>query len=125
MDINDILITTAFSGGGSGGGGGGSSDFSTAEVTLINNTTATYAALTAYPNIQGGELRVASSFPDPSDEFATEAVFYKGKPSFPSISADNPISVSTAGDISIESHTLQDYTFRVNGGGTITIADVE
>lgn len=102
----------------SGGGGGGDSDFSTASVTVVNNTEG--AAMLYIPHyfdgedsgtnaefgVNGGETAVAS------------AIMYKGT-SFASLYTD--ATVTASGDIEAHSEG-ENYYFMITGDGTITIS---
>lgn len=100
------------------GGGGGSSDFSTASVTVVNNTEGTVmlyipfyfdgedSGTNAEFGVNGGETSVAS------------AIMYKGT-SFASLYTDDTVTAS--GDIEAHSEG-ENYYFMITGDGTITIS---
>lgn len=95
-------------------GGGGTSDFTTAEVTIKNNTGSDiYMALPVMSErrnyISGGIAMAANSTKPPF-----LIVLYKGK-ALGSIVTGNPQSAACTGDI-----TVRDGGITIEGNGTIT-----
>lgn len=91
-------------------GGGGSNDFSTAEVTVNNETM--FAPMLAYiDNTNGVVSRMGASG-------VYDVVLYKGKANGTLLAPS--ASVSVTGNITFDDDT---YEFVVTGDGTITITE--
>lgn len=108
------------------GGGGGSSDFSTAEVTIINNSSSelnTKTFVVVYPE----DEEITSGFNiDPDSEATFEVVLYKGKQNLYSLfKGATPIAdgtgIAVTGDIENLSDEYEVYIV-ITGDGTITIS---
>lgn len=113
MEVSDILLMTAFSGNGSGGGGG-SSDFSTAEVTIINNTIDESVQIYNLIIIEDGGLTSGTNVGIGETRTRT-VVLYQDSPTNGYYEGENTVAVSGA----IE---YDDGDFYVTGDGTITIS---
>ena len=124
MSIYDMLLANAMGESG-GGGGGGSSDFSTAQVTVVNNSGYTLDAHNLCYCIEEGEFGEGSPAAiyfnliiENGNSETFKVPMYKGlalwdSPNFTSIG-----SVSVTGDISDEG-----WGFYISGDGTITITE--
>lgn len=104
--------------------GGGSSDFSTAEVTIINNSTTFYGFLEGaclLEDLLGNEKLDIRMEIEEENTYSIPVVLYKNYQDVMLISEEDPPStdVSVNGNIAI---TETGY-FRVTGNGTITISD--
>ena len=112
MNLYDIAIARKLSG---GGGGGGSSDFSTAEVTITNNS-ADYVELDlcyGYNDVVRGNTVEAGVELDENDSITVDAILYKGN--FGTIAPMLNI-VCTGGA------TYNDGVLKITGDCTITIS---
>ena len=109
---------------GGGGGGGGSSDFSTAEVTIINNSELYYDGAGCFEReeITGFLPKPASSVPsctvNPQETQVCNMILYKGRTelALADDNGDEP-NATTTGDI-----TYSAGIFIITGNGTITIS---
>ena len=113
MKIYDMLLANAMMGEG-GGGGGGSSDFSTAEVTIINNTGDVFDYL--IPVVieeEGASLIVPSVYSEDGESFTV--ALYKGS-AWGSVSQTG-VTKSFTGDI-----VADGSGFIITGNGTITLS---
>ena len=98
----------------SGGGGGGSSDFSTAEVTIVNNLGMPIAVFGAIVTEEDDEFFTINNWSVLYSD-RIQVVMYKG---LAYGGLDGPFStVNTTGDISWNGDTL-----TITGDGTITIS---
>lgn len=121
MKIYDMLLANAMMGEGGGGGGG---DFSTAEVTIINDT-ASEVTIDNCPIVDEGELSggiVLSA----NTESTITLILYKGHTYIYAISVggtpmEDGTGITVTGDIVNESDEYEVYIV-VSGNGTITIA---
>ena len=129
---NDVLITSTDGvidsvkvNGEDYGGGGGSSDFSTADLTLVNNTSDKYnTVLVGSFIIYSEELSTMAGFGDPDNETTVETVFYKNMPAYATININSGIIATCTGDVRIiSSSAMGAYTFEITGSGSITIED--
>lgn len=112
MSIFDMLLTKAI--GGSSGGGGGSSDFSTATVTITNNTI--YQFDLALPIVDGDYLYgvMGGSWATGEKQVVLYKNYCEGN-----IITNAKIAVTGTGGVTT------DGTFvMVTGDGTLTITDV-
>ena len=104
-------------------GGGGSSDFSTAQVTIINNSgygTSVYAPVYYDDDEFSGASSSYSAYSDGQNDTVANIILYKGE-AF--ICCENNINWSIAsatGDIEIDSEYPE--SAYVRGNGTITLA---
>ena len=114
MDLYDVAVARKLSSG--GGGGGGSSDFSTAEVTFVNNATVVYDVI--FPYILDDYMYSSTS----SGFIAgnKEVVLYKGTCELEIV----PQGGTTVGISSISGDIEQDGSkfAIIHGNGTITIS---
>ena len=106
------------------GGGGGSSDFSTAEVTMINNTVDLYNLSVEVPCVLNKEeLLIGTAFPDPESDNNIEVVIYKSTPSYALITGvPSGHTFTCTGSVRIASSAGGAFTFEITGDGTITIS---
>ena len=99
-------------------GGGGSSDFTTAEVTITNNTESDIEI--ALPSIRGhgnDMYMIGTTLAVPNSSKSHIVVLYKGAAAGFVITDNVPSAVCT-GDISISS--IAGTHFNITGNGTIT-----
>ena len=104
-------------------GGGGSSDFSTAEVTVINDSANGYNISTPFINTEDEELVYTGTFISSSSTMVLNVILYKG--SNMTVITDtteyaDPVpenNVSMSGDVSYDGSS-----FMVTGDCTITIS---
>lgn len=118
MDFFDILLSKTLSG---GGGGGGSSDFSTAEVTLVNNVYGVF--LSNFPILILHD-EVAPDFYEWDNQVIDSATYsvmlYKGVTyAFLFDGQGNTQDVSVTGSIEYDSDKNM---FAIRGNGTITLS---
>lgn len=115
MDLFDIAIARALGVG--GGGGGGSSDFSTAEVTFVNNATGKVFDV-IFPYISDDYMYSSTS----SGWIAgnKEVVLYKGACELEIVpQGDTVVGISSvSGDIEKDDN----HFAIIHGNGTITIS---
>lgn len=114
MDLFDIAVAKKLSGG--GGGGGGSSDFSTAQVTVINETNQSVGMQIAYAmDVEGfASFSAGETSFEPSATTALEAILYKGK-SYATVGIG---TISATGN----AETLAEREALITGDCTITIS---
>ena len=127
MDLYDIAIARKLSGG--GGGGGGSSDFSTAEVTIINNS------------LRDADFTILSAYGDPSEGWGLSpntlpnCIFG----TYPTVSSNSTVSIpivvcnghslfSVSGvyittSENVELINADEHIYDVSGNCTITITE--
>ena len=96
-------------------GGGGSSDFSTAEVTIINNSELDFKAYC--PNIHENTLYNSVDSADMSEDYPFDVVLYKGEGKF-SLPLEIAAGLSATGNIEV----VADAAY-ITGAGTITVTD--
>lgn len=128
MELFDLVVAQTLNG--SGGGGGGSSDFSTATVTLVNQSNESVAC-SVYSSF--GDMSYSWGFPPntlpdyvseiypeiaPSSNEAVELVLYKGHSL---ITFDNGLSVEITGNIEYLTDESGSALYDVTGDGTITV----
>ncbi len=112
-----LLAMTAASG---GGGGGGSSDFSTCQLTLINNSENQYVLMVACTNIDNEFTTASITSGGFQSEDSATVILYKGE-AFAAFTADMippSADVSVTGDIE---YSDEDNSIYITGNGTITI----
>ena len=114
MSIFDMLLSNAMMGEG-GGGGGGSSDFSTAQVTIINNVSRQNADVINVFIAEGYEGLVTQAEILTGTSTIT-AVLYKNHGELYIDGYDG--SAEATDDISYEG----DGSFIISGNGTITLS---
>lgn len=113
-DLFDIVVARKLSG---GGGGGGSSDFSTAQVTTINNTSGEgyiYGAFTMEADGGFSACVMYNTYFEPNETRTDNLVLYKGG-AIIEIQGAQP---SISGNI----ESLGDNMYSVTGDCTITIS---
>ena len=105
-------------------GGGGSSDFSTAEVTVINNSSSKLKA----PNfVWHDDEQLFPGFDiDPQSEVTLEGVLYKGEQVIDTLFKGSTVivdgtGIAVTGDIENRSDESEVYIV-ITGNGTITIS---
>lgn len=94
MDYYDILLASKLSEGG-GSGGGGESDFSTAEVTVIKDSS--HEFILSIPNIFDNTLYSTIDSEDFESGDVLQVPLYKG--SVNSIIADNELRITGVGNV--------------------------
>ena len=112
-----LLAMTAASG---GGGGGGSSDFSTCQLTFINNSEDEYTLDVAH--VYGDASRTTIFNGGFGTEEAATVILYKGE-AFASFMENNmppDSAITVSGGVIFDSDS--DF-FTITGDGTITIED--
>lgn len=102
-DLFDVVVARKLSG---GGGGGGSSDFSTAEVTIVNN--AEKAFVLHFPNIFDNRISTILDSAD-IDGSPVDAVLYKDACVI-TYTSDVTLNISVSGSATVV------------GGGRVVIA---
>ena len=110
MKISDMLFANAMMGEG-GGGGGGSSDFSTAEVTISNDSVYNIY-LPCYYDEEGDS---GSDVVAPTSG-TCYVILYKGT-AYGAVNGASPESIVTTGAIEVD-----DLNLTITGDGTITIS---
>lgn len=106
-DLFDAVVARKLSGG--GGGGGGSSDFSTAQVTFINNRNAIEQVMCPLANDRKRPCAYTSFYVDPGEPVTITVILYKGAAVF-----EAEGSYSATGNIS-------EYG-EIYGDGTVTLS---
>ena len=117
MSIFDMLLSNAMMGE-SGGGGGGSSDFSTAQVTFIDNSSSPSFTISV-PNLFMGDMYSCLTKADIYGGDVQEVVLYKGKSMAMVTYSGSSVELSCTGDITISGDGTTAY---ITGNGTITIS---
>ena len=112
MSIFDMLLANAMG----EGGGGGSSDFSTAEVTFIDNSSSSSFTISV-PNLFMGDMYSLLTKGDISGGDVQEIVLYKGKSTATISYSNSSVTLSCTGDI-----TINGLNATITGNGTITIS---
>ena len=110
-----MLLSNAMGEGG-GGGGGGSSDFSTAQVTFVDNSSSPSFTISV-PNLFMGDMYSFLTKADISGGDVQEVVLYKGKSMATVSYSGSSVELSCTGDI-----TINGMTANITGNGTITIS---
>ncbi len=105
-------------------GGGGSSDFSTAEVTTINNTSSDIYGV-PIPSIyeenelgEGSPAMLFNRMDIPTGESTHEVRMYKGLAYCSGVTFGNGTTVTTTGNIVYD----EEFNVFITGDGTITIS---
>ena len=119
--IEDFLSIAGYETPG-GGGGGGDGDFSTAEVTFINNSTAAGIQVICATAYDGEEGSASSTglYAEVGDSDTQNVILYKGL-AIGFATYEGIIDFSVTGDIELEGF---DH-FKITGSGTITATDNE
>ena len=99
-----------------GQSGGGSSDFSTATVTIINNSGQNFVA--ACPNLYDDRMYITVDSADMGADFPFEVVLYKGEGNL-ALPKETSLTLTATGDISASS---SGRAAIITGDGTITIS---
>lgn len=117
MNFYDILLARCLccSSGEESGGGGGSSDFSTAQVTIVNNGSAEYEGTAVYIGSSPfGEVLDSVFYVDAGNSDTLTCVLYKGQ----ALLSVNGWSVTLEGDAEADNNLVY-----ITGDCTITLTD--
>lgn len=110
-DLFDIVTARKLSG---GGGGGGSSDFSTAQVTFVNNSE--YGLMGSAALLSDEEFSCVYGQDGLADSGSYTFVLYKGLNVMECNNSDQ-LTITTSGNVNYE-----DGFFTITGDCTITIS---
>lgn len=119
-----VAVTKASDEGGEGGegGGSGSGDFSTVEITLVNNTRDDSTTINT-PLIDSNDRINWLDYVDaPGSTKTIKVVMYKGQPTFAEVNAPSADNVVAEGGVTEISHTGTTYFIQITGDGVITIS---
>lgn len=107
----------------SSGGGGGSSDFSTAEVTVVNNRSDNKVGVAGCCvfSLDGIQASMANIPCDTRGTYAYECILYKGK-ALVDVTYAEGVTMAYAGDIEVRSDSGYDSCL-ITGDCTITIEE--
>ena len=115
-DLFDVVVARKLSG---GGGGGGSSDFSTAEVTVINNCAKGISIAAPVPSSTPMDVLLPTTYAADNSSSTITVALYKGAALCAFIGeTDFVTDASWTGDIEL----IPDAGFLITGNGAITIS---
>lgn len=103
--------------------GGGSSDFSTATVTITNNSNIGFSANVAHVMLDE-DVSSSGATLAPSESISINAILYKGACTY-SLTQDGASSVTVTLTGDIEPSPMGNAFGTIYGNGTITITDAE